>query len=354
MPTEFEKADHAAGLANRFASIVGDEGGRGMAMWIDAVGRLGRELHEATEFFMPEPPSDKAPAPEPGPALCTGCRMNRACCWDGCASRNREPAEAEPSAPVPMILHCPECRTRHVDAGDFATKPHHTHACQGCGLTWRPAIGPTVGVQFLPGFKDAPRTPETAEPAHSLLDALVSAAITECERAIQQARHHFETGERNADGTGWETCFRVVFEPLLAARKTAEPAPTRDESVPPPGWRRAEGGAWVRDARHVYPHEHPTAWKLYDAEHGYAPDLAAAQATINRLAKERDAARAQASATVLNIAAGLEARDDAVIKRVRKAIAAKCRVTGARVSEVADLIERGDFELPVTKESSDG
>ena len=37
---------------------------------------------------------------------------------------------------------------------EFATKPHHTHSCQECGLTWRPAIGPTVGVQFLPGFKN--------------------------------------------------------------------------------------------------------------------------------------------------------------------------------------------------------
>jgi|SRR5579871_7014476 len=25
--------------------------------------------------------------------------------------------------PIPMVLHCPECRTRHIDEGDFATKP---------------------------------------------------------------------------------------------------------------------------------------------------------------------------------------------------------------------------------------
>lgn len=56
--------------------------------------------------------------------------------------------------PIPMLLWCPMCSTRHIDAGEFATKPHHTHACQGCGLTWRPAIVPTVGVQFLPGFRD--------------------------------------------------------------------------------------------------------------------------------------------------------------------------------------------------------
>lgn len=58
--------------------------------------------------------------------------------------------------PIPMIIHCPMCRARHIDKGEFATKHHHTHACQECGHVWRPAIVPTVGVQFLPGFKDAP------------------------------------------------------------------------------------------------------------------------------------------------------------------------------------------------------
>lgn len=56
--------------------------------------------------------------------------------------------------PVPIIINCPECGKRHVDTGKFATAPHHTHACQYCGMTWRPAVVCTVGVQFLPGFKD--------------------------------------------------------------------------------------------------------------------------------------------------------------------------------------------------------
>ena len=56
--------------------------------------------------------------------------------------------------PIPMLLWCPICHEKHVDAGEFAHKPHHTHACQFCGLVWRPAIIHTVGVQFLPGFKD--------------------------------------------------------------------------------------------------------------------------------------------------------------------------------------------------------
>ncbi len=56
--------------------------------------------------------------------------------------------------PIPMLLWCPECGARHIDEGEFAIKPHHTHACQYCGMVWRPAVIPTVGVAFLPGFRN--------------------------------------------------------------------------------------------------------------------------------------------------------------------------------------------------------
>jgi len=52
-----------------------------------------------------------------------------------------------------MLLTCPTCSARHIDEGEFATKLHHTHACQNCGMVWRPAKVNTVGVQFLPGYK---------------------------------------------------------------------------------------------------------------------------------------------------------------------------------------------------------
>lgn len=57
-------------------------------------------------------------------------------------------------SPIPMILYCPMCKARHIDIGEFATKPHATHACQKCGHCWRMSIVPTIGVQFLPGFKN--------------------------------------------------------------------------------------------------------------------------------------------------------------------------------------------------------
>jgi len=54
---------------------------------------------------------------------------------------------AKPPHPIPLLLKCPECGARPVDI-------HTSHSCQFCGWTWRPAVVATVGVQFLPGFKD--------------------------------------------------------------------------------------------------------------------------------------------------------------------------------------------------------
>ncbi len=59
-------------------------------------------------------------------------------------------------ATVPIRLRCEVCHELHIDEGEFATKPHHTHACQACGAVWRPAVVNTVGVRFLPGFKNDP------------------------------------------------------------------------------------------------------------------------------------------------------------------------------------------------------
>lgn len=75
-----------------------------------------------------------------------------------------EQMEHPEPAPIPMLLWCPGCQQRHVDAGEFAVRPHHTHACQVCGMVWRPALVPTVGVHFLPGYKNPEPEPElTAE-----------------------------------------------------------------------------------------------------------------------------------------------------------------------------------------------
>ena len=51
--------------------------------------------------------------------------------------------------PVRMRLPCEACGRLHIDEGEFAIKPHHTHQCEGCGLVWRPSEVETVGVKFL-------------------------------------------------------------------------------------------------------------------------------------------------------------------------------------------------------------
>ncbi len=72
------------------------------------------------------------------------------------ANRNvdfwKEANDKEALVPIPMIMHCPMCHERHIDADEF--KAHHTHACQSCGHCWRPSRVQTKGVQFLPGYKD--------------------------------------------------------------------------------------------------------------------------------------------------------------------------------------------------------
>jgi hypothetical protein len=74
--------------------------------------------------------------------------------------------------PIPMLIWCPLCGSRHIDRGEYATKSHATHACQRCGLCFRPAIVPTVGVQFLPGFKDPTEWPKDDPSVTAALEAL--------------------------------------------------------------------------------------------------------------------------------------------------------------------------------------
>ncbi len=93
--------------------------------------------------------------------VCDALGIDRAHSWSSIESFCKQAAQIQLKVesdkiaePIPMILICPGCLARHIDEGDFKTKSHHTHACQSCGFVWRPAIVPTIGVQFLPGFKN--------------------------------------------------------------------------------------------------------------------------------------------------------------------------------------------------------
>lgn len=57
------------------------------------------------------------------------------------------------SKPIPMILWCPHCNGRHIDAPDeehgWTNPPHRSHKCGHCGYVWRPADVATEGVQYI-------------------------------------------------------------------------------------------------------------------------------------------------------------------------------------------------------------
>lgn len=55
-------------------------------------------------------------------------------------------ASRPPQGPIPVVIDCPRCGCRHIDEGEWATKPHKTHQCQSCKHEWRPFEVPTVGV----------------------------------------------------------------------------------------------------------------------------------------------------------------------------------------------------------------
>lgn len=70
-----------------------------------------------------------------------------------------ERGKQRPNYTIPMILTCPSCGERHIDEQEFAEVAHHTHACQGCGMVWRPAKVNTHGVRFLPGYENERQKP---------------------------------------------------------------------------------------------------------------------------------------------------------------------------------------------------
>jgi hypothetical protein len=92
--------------------------------------------------------------------------------WKTIQVKRAEPAPPPAGpAPIPMRLPCPSCGALHLDVGEFATKVHHTHSCQACGMTWRPAVVATVGVDFLPGFRNDVSIPTLEEAEAELVEA---------------------------------------------------------------------------------------------------------------------------------------------------------------------------------------
>lgn len=78
--------------------------------------------------------------------------------------------------PIPMILHCPACHTRHIDEPneEWDNPPHKSHLCAYCSHIWRPADVYTTGVREIltRGGNDFPSAPKASN--HGLIAALES------------------------------------------------------------------------------------------------------------------------------------------------------------------------------------
>jgi hypothetical protein len=71
------------------------------------------------------------------------------------------------SEPERLALWCPKCGARHLDEGEWATRPHRTHLCLACGETWRPSERATVGV--------GPSVTEAADALAAVVDRVYAA-----------------------------------------------------------------------------------------------------------------------------------------------------------------------------------
>jgi hypothetical protein len=154
---------------------------------------------------------------------------------------------AKPSPqPIAMFLTCPKCNARHIDDGDFATKPHHTHACQHCGLTWRPAIEPTIGVAFLPGFKNdtAPAQHTTTMPTprierHGRIEAQ---PIGEISATIKLALGSLQVDEPATASAAFDALYELERRYVALRRRLQEPK--REPQTEQPSSEPQPGKAW--------------------------------------------------------------------------------------------------------------
>ena len=113
---------------------------------------------------------------------------------------------ADAAAPIPMVLHCPECGLQHVDEAvaerdedgrqiGWTNPPHRSHLCHGCGCIWRPCDVATEGVSAI-------ATAGTADtwPVSALIDRRSIRALAR-QAALEQAAGIAENFTR--EGRDW-------------------------------------------------------------------------------------------------------------------------------------------------------
>jgi hypothetical protein len=111
-------------------------------------------------------------------------------CKTGCTCGKVE----QPSAPIPMVLHCPSCGVQHIDKSEhdpypafgpgmdqerWLNPPHRSHLCHGCGHIWRPADVATTGVAAVQtkGSADSPMVHPATEISIDLLTGAVTHTV---------------------------------------------------------------------------------------------------------------------------------------------------------------------------------
>lgn len=153
-----------------------------------------------------------------------------------------------PNQPIPMILYCPGCGLRHVDAPEpergWTNPPHRSHQCHDCGAIWRPADVPTVGVERI-------ETSGSADTWRGHLVASVKYIEPTIADVIFELDQYLEAMRRTRRGTGPDTAMleQVVEEgkAYLLAMLGVEGATATTATTAPEAGQGGDPRAVLRD-----------------------------------------------------------------------------------------------------------
>lgn len=135
---------------------------------------------------------------------------------DRIAGAVRKWLAVQPVDPIPMVLHCPACGVQHIDepSEGWDNPPHRSHKCGGCGIIWRVADVPTVGV------------PESALKTSSAADTwpIVKELSERDDELAPSMRDEGDLMERRPLAEGLE-CEPPIMEPSYCVHAETKPGP---------------------------------------------------------------------------------------------------------------------------------
>lgn len=104
--------------------------------------------------------------------------------------------------PYPVQINCPKCDVLHIDEGEWATRPHKTRQCQGCGHEWRPFEYPTVGVK------------PDADLTQWVEDKIAAIEHHPLMKGKKEPEHKGMTYDRDAHAFGCLSAYKIVLAEL--------------------------------------------------------------------------------------------------------------------------------------------